>query len=364
MTKKNEIKKVESKNQEVSKYDFIICPNCGAEEVGKFCPSCGQSNKDYNKPIKEIFGDLLDSINLDIRLLNTIIPFFTKPGYLAQEYFKGKRKKYVPPMRMYMFVSIIFFFLAHTADIENFEGNGNISSEAVADSISKELATTILNPDSNFVDLQGLNKSLQLANIDTNLFKDIRTDFLKDYGKNDTTNTDSSSDMLKLSLEEKRMLIEELKSDSTIPEAITNGMDSSLNVWEEKEVLYQKFLDNSSYVLFLLMPFFALILAMTLSNSRKLYVHHLIFSINFHSFIFGLSCLLILLYKIPHFQSSEIIAYLLWGYPLYLMFGIHKFYKRSYLRSFFKTIGISLLYLFVIFVVMIIIIVITTKDYY
>ena len=43
---------------------MVICPNCGETEVGKYCPKCGQSNKDYNKPIKEIVGDLLDSINL------------------------------------------------------------------------------------------------------------------------------------------------------------------------------------------------------------------------------------------------------------------------------------------------------------
>lgn len=87
MDKNNELKKISRKNTEVSKYDFIICPNCGHEEVGKYCPNCGQSNKDFNKPIKEIVADLLDSINLDIRLLNTLVPFFTKPGFLAQEYF-------------------------------------------------------------------------------------------------------------------------------------------------------------------------------------------------------------------------------------------------------------------------------------
>jgi hypothetical protein len=296
--------------------------------------------------------------------LNTLIPFFTKPGFLAQEYFKGKRKKYVPPMRMYMFVSIIFFLLAQDADLGNLDGNGNVSSEVIADSIKKELATTILNPDSNYVDLQGLNKSLQLANIDTNLFKDTGIDFHKRFEKNDTINNDSSSDILKLSTEEKRKLIEELKSDSTIPESITNGVATSVNVWEKKDIFYKKFLDNVSYVLFLLMPFFALILVITLTKSKKLYVHHLIFSINFHSFIFGFSCLLILLYKIPFFESNETIAYLFWGFPLYLMFGINRFYKRSYIRSFFKTIGISFLYMFVILVVIIIIIVITAKDFY
>ena len=129
MKKKNEVKKTTPDNTEVTRYDFLICPNCGETEVGKYCPACGQSNKDFNKPIKEIVGDLFDSINLDIRLLNSLIPFFTKPGFLAEEYFKGRRKKYVPPMRMYMFFSIVFFFLAQIVGLEGITNSGNENLE-------------------------------------------------------------------------------------------------------------------------------------------------------------------------------------------------------------------------------------------
>ncbi len=38
MARGEDLKKVEKKSQEVSKYDFIICPNCGETEVGRYCP--------------------------------------------------------------------------------------------------------------------------------------------------------------------------------------------------------------------------------------------------------------------------------------------------------------------------------------
>ncbi len=47
MTENKEINRIKIKNEEVSKYDFTIRPNCGAEKVGKFCPNCSQSNKDF-----------------------------------------------------------------------------------------------------------------------------------------------------------------------------------------------------------------------------------------------------------------------------------------------------------------------------
>lgn len=204
---KGEISKVEFKNQEVSKYDFIICPNCGTDEVGKFCPNCGQSNKDFNKPLKEIVGDLLDSINLDIRLLNTLFPFFTKPGFLAQEYFKGKRKKYVPPMRMYMFVSIIFFFLVQIND--NFSDIAKIANTPILDSTKHELTVAFNDVDSS------LTKSL----------------------------TD-------LSLLDKEELRKNVESDSTMGVGLKEIIIGGLNVTENQEVFRDKFLKNISYFYF------------------------------------------------------------------------------------------------------------------
>lgn len=323
MAKKDEIKKVEFKNQEVSKYDFIICPNCGTEEVGKYCPNCGQSNKDFNKPLKEVVGDLLDSINLDIRLLNTLFPFFTKPGFLAQEYFKGKRKKYVPPIRMYMFVSIVFFFLVQISNNDKFSDIAEITNTPIPDSTKHELAVAFNDVDSS------LTKSL-----------------------------------IDLSLLDKEELRKKVKSDSTMGVGLKEIIIGGLNVTENPEVFRNKFLKNISYVLFLLMPFFALLLTLILRRSKKLYVHHLIFSINLHSFIFGFTSLLLVFELIFPKNKFDVFTLLILGIPLYFMFGIRNFYKRSYIRSFFKTIGISILYSFVIAIVLLVIVIVTAQGFY
>ena len=333
MKKRNELKKVKQKNQEVSEFDFLICPNCGEQEVGKYCPNCGQSNKDYNKPVKEIVGDLLDSINLDIRLLNTLVPFFTKPGFLTEEYFNGRRKRYVPPMRMYMFVSIIFFFLVQYFSSDEIKDNivnvdnteQTTSKIKIADNSKNENLTIVENDSSE------KNNVVTFDNFNS---QDIEK--FKQEALNDTTVTDL----------EKEFII------------------GGLNAAEKKDLFFDKFMKNVSYVLFLLMPFFALILAMILWKSKMLYIKHLIFSINFHAFIFGLSSIIIVLGELLPESVSGYVLYLWLGIPIYLMLGIRRFYQRRYVGSFFKMFGALFLYFFIICIVIVLILVFTAKGFY
>ncbi|MCG8411465.1 MAG: DUF3667 domain-containing protein [Bacteroidales bacterium] len=317
--KKTALKKIDKNKSELSEYDFIICPNCGTEEVGKFCPNCGQSNKDFNKPIKEIVLDILDSINLDIRLIKTLIPFFSKPGFLAEEYFKGRRKRYVPPMRMYMFFSILFFFLLQYTTSDKTESNESITS----------------------------NISINLSNDDKVI-----------------TFNKPSSDSTKLSSAKIDELTKEVFQDTTTSEITKKLIAGGLNSAKNKKLFIDRFIDNVSIIIFFLMPLFALILGLTLRKSHMLYVKHLIFSINFHSFIFGLSSIVIILKQVIYEKLYDYIDYLWWLIPIYLMVGINHFYNRKYIRALFKTIGILSLYSIITFVVFIAVLAFTASDLY
>ncbi len=330
---KNLLRRNKIKNQQVTEFDFLICPNCGETEVGKYCPNCGQSNKDFNKPIKQIIGDLLDSINLDIRLFNTLIPFFIKPGFLTEEYFKGRRKKYVPPVRMYMIFSILFFFLVQFTTSDEIKNDFvGVNTNELADSTEKKS------------DITEENQAAMIKS-DSAKFKSLIT----------------SENLEKQDLE---TIKEETLNDTSATSWQKQLVIGGLNAAEKKDLFFDRFLNTLSYVLFLLMPFFALILALILWKSRLLYVKHLIFSINFHSFIFGISSLLIVLMKLSPDSISNFIVYLWWGIPIYLMFGIKRFYKRTYTGAFFKTLGSLTLYSVIISIVLIVILAITAKGFY
>jgi len=362
MAKKDKLEKIKPNNLEVNDYDFIICPNCGAEEVGKFCPNCGQSNKDFNKPLKEIGGDLLDSINLDIRLINTLIPFFTKPGFLTQEYFNGKRKRYVPPMRMYMFFSILFFFLVQYMDTDKrndlVQVEGNISLNDLSLSLSKDVSDSLDISDQIIkMDIDTLsNKGEFLMNgLSPKVITQIDIDTLSN--KDDVVINGFSA-------KDREKIITEVSKDTSTPAPIKEAIIGGMNAFDKKEMFIDKFFKYLSYVLFLLMPVFALILAMILWKSRKLYVHHLIFSINFHSFIFGFSSVMIILDKIIPESISEYLMYLWWGIPIYLLIGIIRFYKRKLVGAFFKVLGSLFIYILIISIVLLAITVYIAKEFY
>ena len=119
------------------------CRNCGSPLHGPHCYACGQPVKGLVRPLGNLFGDFLDSVfNIDTRVLRTIPPLFAKPGFLTTEYFAGRQVRYVTPVRLFFFLTIITFFFAqvttdigsdmvqvHTEDSNDDIGNANTVAE-------------------------------------------------------------------------------------------------------------------------------------------------------------------------------------------------------------------------------------------
>ena len=92
------------------------CQNCGAPLLGEHCYACGQPVKGLVRHFSSILGDFFDTVfNIDSRVFRTLWPLFAKPAYLSNEYFAGRRVRYVSPVRLFFFLSIITFFVAQFA---------------------------------------------------------------------------------------------------------------------------------------------------------------------------------------------------------------------------------------------------------
>lgn len=86
------------------------CLNCGTPMLGEFCYQCGQPKKGMIRHLPGLIADFFDSVfNLDTRTVRTLGPLLTKPGFLSTEYFAGRRTRYVTPLRLYLFMSVIAF---------------------------------------------------------------------------------------------------------------------------------------------------------------------------------------------------------------------------------------------------------------
>ncbi len=88
------------------------CLNCEHEVAERFCPHCGQENVETKQPFYYLFTHFIeDFTHYDGQFWGTIKNLLFKPGKLTQVYLEGKRQKFVPPVKLYIFMSFITFFL-------------------------------------------------------------------------------------------------------------------------------------------------------------------------------------------------------------------------------------------------------------
>jgi Protein of unknown function (DUF3667) len=89
------------------------CKNCGASLMGRFCVDCGQPAEVHVPTTGELIHEAMEGLaHADSRLWRTLITLWFKPGKLTTEFIAGRRMAYVPPFRLYLILSIIFFLLA------------------------------------------------------------------------------------------------------------------------------------------------------------------------------------------------------------------------------------------------------------
>src|SRR5579863_2487876 len=90
------------------------CDNCGAPVSGKFCGACGQRRE---APVHSLwhFTQLAteDLTHADSRVWRTLGALLYKPGLLTREFLSGRRARYLPPVRLYLVLSVLFFLVAN-----------------------------------------------------------------------------------------------------------------------------------------------------------------------------------------------------------------------------------------------------------
>lgn len=104
------------------------CGNCGSPLLGEYCYACGQPVTGMVRHFSTIVGDFTDTVlNWDARLPRTLWPLLVRPGFLTREYFSGRRVRYVSPVRLFVTLAIVTFFVAQL--MISFGDNLNVNFE-------------------------------------------------------------------------------------------------------------------------------------------------------------------------------------------------------------------------------------------
>ena len=88
------------------------CQNCGHTVAEIYCPHCGQKNTETRQSFHHLVTHFVEDLtHYDSGFWRTIKFLLFRPAYLTKEYLVGKRQLYVPPVKLYIFISFVAFFL-------------------------------------------------------------------------------------------------------------------------------------------------------------------------------------------------------------------------------------------------------------
>ncbi len=100
-----------------------VCRNCGADAPGRYCPACAQETA-LALPTAGVF--LREAagryVALDGRLARTLFHLLFRPGFLTNEYFAGRRKRYIRPARLFLVLALALFAILRVVAETSLDG--------------------------------------------------------------------------------------------------------------------------------------------------------------------------------------------------------------------------------------------------
>lgn len=307
------------------------CLNCKYVVENRFCPNCGQENIDIRKSFHQLFIHFFEDLtHYENAFWKTIRNLILKPSTLTKEYLSGKRLSYLAPVRLYIFISFITFFLIGVFPDKKLEEFGVQPKQRTDVKINELIQKSELPKDNLDSTQKTINKSIELnaqaeKPINSGILTIRELDSIQEFGKPENKYSSFEYSIIKKALT--------VTENYTIEEIINKFRTS--------------FLHNFPKVLFIYLPIFAFFLWLFHNKKRWYYFDHGIFTLHYFSFLLLLILILFLTDKLfSLFEKSDTANFIRglinfggFGWMLYYFFPAHhRFYGETRLISFVKTI--------------------------
>lgn len=332
-----------------------VCGNCHQPVSGRFCANCGQEDRTYMLSLGELVYEFVgDTFNFDSRFFRTMGPMLFRPGVLTTDYIRGRRQHYLPPVRMYIFVSLIFFFAS--ALLVNFgftdEMNEELRAELNDNPTDKpapdDLATREITEEERAKARKVLSETESALGLPAGTLQLPTTDneTPEEAGASRTeTGSHSQQSIPAGDYQGPNIFIgnDETKvtgfGDGDFEARLERGADAFR---DDPRAFADAVMQQIPAMMFLFLPLIALVLKVLYIGSGRYYVEHLVFTLHFHSAVFVM-VLMWLLFE----ESAEYVAALqplsFWVtlavylyIPVYLYRSLRCVYGQGHLFTVFK----------------------------
>lgn len=270
-----------------------VCDNCETILHGEYCHHCGQDNRTHIRGLGSILHDFFQEFgSWDSRLVRTLVPLMFRPAFLSNEFVRGRRARYVPPLRLYLFISIVFFLVIAVV--------GNVDSDAIRMGLTDTTA-----PAEQADESGGLQVGASVAGRPLSERMNLSLPFLDEEGE-----------------AEFRRRLDRLA--------------------ENPELFFRQVRALAPTMMFLMLPVFAFVLKVFYIYKRRYYIEHLVIALHNHAFLFLSFLSMIGMGQLSGFLSDKplapigtgVIAWLLvalWVWlPVYLFIAQKRFYMQGW----------------------------------
>lgn len=343
---------------------YVHCKNCGEKLQGMYCHRCGQYALDIRQPFWKYLRQYFENVyQFDSKVWQTLYLLFRRPGLLTQEFNAGKINSYVHPLRLFMFLSALFFLFTFFILPDNAEdalGLQKIPKElqelrspdvlAKLEAGMEETEYTEVWVASPHETLRGLESIVRIGEIPGRDTLRIGVpEFFVEKGyllpvPGDTVYRSSTDPLLPV---EARTLF--------------GNTDEVKKI--KREMMYERivgwFAKWLPVILLLLIPVFALMLKAFFRKRHMRYMTHFVLALHLHAGLLILLSLLIawaLLFGLTAAAGWTTLG----AFLLYMTLALHRVYGNGWIKSAVKTLllyGIYLIFTIIILVTALVIVV-------
>lgn len=320
------------------------CLNCNAIVQGRFCQACGQENVETKHGFWQMVQHFIyDIFHFDGKFFETLRLLITKPGSVAKQYADGRKAAYLDPIRMYLFISTVTFFLLPIfTSIQQ-----TISNIHIIASPTERLKEA----SKNYALIKNAPGQPEAANrldllLDTTVHLQLKT-------SEELGDTAGAIDFWVQGAPYKALPIKEetlFPTGNWFQRRVANkvkeqfkeqGMDFNQLMLEQAQS-QQK---TMPYILFLSLPLFTMMLTLLYRKRAGLYYSdHAVFTLYHYILVFGLfgiALLFQLLLKLVGVNSSFILLPILSITLLHLLFEMKVFYAQGWGKTILKFLLLS-----------------------